>query len=111
MEKKLGKIQNVKFGLGGYQDSMIGLHVTLGNNGWGVVDSKSAWDAELIEWTDNCKWTEDDRNRQYSEILRYLSKLLKEAKVDSIDKLKGIPIEVTFNGNLLKEWRILSEVL
>ena len=33
MEKKLGKIENVKFGIGGYQDAMIGLHVTLGNNG------------------------------------------------------------------------------
>jgi len=31
MEKKLGKIENVKFGIGGYQDAMIGLHVTLGN--------------------------------------------------------------------------------
>lgn len=38
MEKKLGKIQDVKFGIGGYQDAMIGLFITLGNNGWGVGD-------------------------------------------------------------------------
>jgi hypothetical protein len=111
MEKKLGKIQNVKFGIGGSQDAMIGLHVTLGNNGWDVGDSRSAWDAEIIKWSENCKWTEDDRDKKYAELLRYLSKLLKDAKVDSIDKLKGIPVEVTFDGVRLKEWRVLTEIL
>lgn len=111
MEKKLGKIENVKFGIGGYQDAMIGLHVTLGNNGWGVGSSRSAWDAETIKWSEHCKWTEADRDKQYAELLRYVSKLLKDAKVDSVDKLKGIPVEATFDGNTLKEWRILTDVL
>jgi hypothetical protein len=43
--------------------------------------------------------------------MRYVSKLLKESKVDSVEKLKGKPVEVTFEGNMLKEWRILTEVL
>jgi hypothetical protein len=43
--------------------------------------------------------------------MRFVSKLLKEAKVNSVDKLKGIPVEVTFDGNILKDWRILTEVL
>ena len=111
MKKKLGKIQSVKFGHGGYQDSMIGLHLTIGADGWGVGDSKSAWDAELIQHSEYCKWTENDRDKQYSDILRFVSKLLKDAKVDTIDKLKGIPLEVTFDGNLLKDWRVLTEVL
>lgn len=111
MENKLGKIESVKFGLGGYQDAMIGLHVTLGNSGWGVNDSCCAWDVELIKWTEHCQWTEEDRDKQYVDILRYLSKLLKAAKVDSVDRLKGVPIEATFEGNILKEWRILTEVL
>ncbi len=111
MEKKLGKIESVTFGHGGYQDAMIGLNVTLSNGGWGVGDSKCAWDAEMIKWDKNCKWTEADRDKQYAEIMRYLSKLLKDAKVNSVDKLKGIPVEVTFEGNMLKEWRILTEVI
>lgn len=111
MEKKLGKIKDVKFGIGGYQDAMIGLHVTLGNNGWDVGDSRSAWDSETIKWSEHCKWTEADRDKQYVELLRYISKLLKDAKVNSVDKLKGIPVEVTFDGNLLKGWRILTEVI
>ena len=45
------------------------------------------------------------------KVLRRLSKILKEAKVKSVYQLKGIPVEVTFEGNLIKEWRILTEVL
>jgi len=111
MEKKLGKIESVSFGLGGYQGAMLGLHVTLGNGSWGVGDSKANWDSEQIKWSKNTQWTESDRDVFYAEIMRYVSKLLKEAKVSSVDKLKGIPVEVTFDGNQLVEWRILTEVL
>ena len=111
MEKKLGKIESVKFGHGGYQDAMLGLSVTLSASGWGVNDFKGNWDAELIKCTENTKWTEEDRDKGYSDTMRFVSKLLKEAKVDSVDKLKGKPIEATFDGNTLKEWRILTEVL
>lgn len=111
MEKKLGKIESVHFGLGGYQGAMLGLHITLGTDGWGVGASKAYWDAEQIKRSEHAKWTEQDRDESYAEIMRYVSKLLKEAKVDSVDKLKGIPVEVTFEGNTLKEWRILTEVL
>lgn len=111
MEKKLGKIESVSFGLGGYQGSMLGLHITLGNGSWGVGSTKANWDAEQIKWTEHTKWSEEDRDGWYAEIMRYVSKLLKEAKVDSIDKLKGKPVEATFDGTLLKDWRILTEVL
>ena len=111
MEKKLGKIEDIRFGLGGYQGAMLGLHVTLGNSGWGVGDSRANWDAEQIKWTENTQWSESDRDKWFSEIMRYVSKLLKEAKVDSVDKLKGKQVEVTFDGNMLKSWRILTEVL
>jgi hypothetical protein len=111
MEKRLGKIEAVRFGLGGYQDAMLGIHVTLGNGGWGVGDSTAQWDAELINCSEHTKWSESDRDVWYSEIMRYVSKLLKDAKVDSVEKLKGKPIEATFEGNTLREWRILTEVL
>lgn len=111
MEKRLGKIESVSFGLGGYQGAMLGLHVTLGDGSWGVGDSRANWDAEMIDCTEYSKWSESDRDVWYAEIIRYVSKLLKDAKVDSVDKLKGKPVEVTFYGNTLKEWRILTEVL
>lgn len=111
MEKRLGKIQSVRFGHGGYQDACIGLSVTLGNKGWGVGDFKGTWDPEMIERSEYTKWTEEDRVKGFDETMRLVSKLLKEAKVDSVDKLKDIPVEVTFDGMMLQEWRILTEVL
>jgi hypothetical protein len=111
MEKKLGKIQSVRFGHGGYQDACIGLSVTLGDGSWGVNDFKGTWDPEIIKCTEHTKWTEEDRTNNIGEAVRLVSKLLKEAKVDSVDKLKGIPVEATFDGSMLKEWRVLSEVL
>ena len=111
MEKRLGKITSVNFGLGGYQDAMLGLTIGLGNGSWGVSDFKGTWDAETIERDEYTKWTEEDRTKGYDETMRYLSKLFKDAKVSCVYKLKNIPVEVTFDGNLLKEWRILTEVL
>jgi hypothetical protein len=109
--KELGKIQNVKFGIGGYQDACLGIFFTLGGDHWGVCTDKSAWDCNLITVSDRSQWTEADRSRQYDEILRYVSGLLKEAKVDDVSRLVGKPIEATFDGMTLKSWRILMEVL
>jgi hypothetical protein len=111
MEKRLGKIESVRFVHGGYQDACIGLSVTLGNGSWGVGDFKGAWDPEMVKHTENTKWTEKERSKTIDDTIRLISKLLKEAKVDSVDKLKGVPVEVTFDGMMLKEWRVLTEVL
>jgi hypothetical protein len=111
--KELGKISHVKFGLGGYQECMLGLQLTfsLGGGGAGIGTTISAWDANRIEWSENCKWTEEDRSKQYDEIMREVSDLLAKAKVDSIDKLKDIPVEVTMENRTFKSFRILTEVL
>lgn len=111
IRKELGKIQGVYFGHGGYQDACLGISFTLGGEGWGVGDSRTAWDANLIKCSDHCKWTEGDRDQQYAEIMRYISDLLRDAKVSKVEDLKGIPVEVTFDVMTLKEWRVLSEVL
>ena len=111
IEKRLGKLSNVRLGLGGYQEACIGLSVTIEGDGWGVGDNKTAWDANLIKHTDRCKWSEADRDGEYVVIMRYLSDLLAAAKVNSVEKLNGIPVEAEFDGKLLKGWRVLTEVL
>ena len=111
MDTKLGKIAGVSFGHGGYQDVMIGLNLTLEGDGWGVCTNISGWDAELMECTERCKWTEEDRDVDYASIIREISKLLSQAKVSKVSDLKGVPIEATFEANTLKSWRILTEVI
>lgn len=111
METKLGKIKKVYFGHGGYQDACIGIHFTLGGDGWGVTTTESAWDLNMISCSEYCKWTEKDRSEQYDEIVRFISNRLREAKVSSVDELEGIPVECDFENHTLKDWRILEEVL
>lgn len=109
--KLLGKIDKCYFGIGGYNDAMIGIHFQFSSGSTAVGSTKSAWDAETIKHTEYCKWTESDRDQQYAEIVRYVSKILKEAKCEDVSRLVGKPVELTFESNTLKEWRILTEVL
>ena len=108
---KLGKIISIEFGIGGYQDAQLGLSVTLGNSDWGVSTGKQYWSAVMIECSSHTKWTEDDRNNSYAEIMRYVDRLLHDAKKKSISELKNVPVEVVFEKGELKSWRILTEVL
>jgi len=114
--KYLGKIESVKFGHCGYQGTALGVSFTFTfDDCCGVGTCKSAWDAELIKHTDSCKWTEEDRSNQYAEIMRYVSKLLKDAGCNDFAKLSGKPVELEFDGDgiggTLKDWRILTEVI
>jgi hypothetical protein len=109
-ETKLGQIQSVKFGRGGYQDVMLGVSVTLGGKGWGVCDFKGDWDFDTTV-NERTKWTELERRSHLAEMLFWLSGIMREAKVETVDKLKGVPVEIVFENNTLKSWRILSEVL
>lgn len=111
MEKSLGKISHASFGIGGYQDSQIGLHLQFSGVGWGVCMSHSAWDFTLIPHTQHCKWTEQERREDVADAVELLSKTLAAAKVKSVQQLIGKPVEVTLDGGMLKEWRIIEEVI
>jgi len=108
LEKKLGKIESVSFGHGGYQNCMIGISFDLSCGIYNVGDFWGDWN---LERSKDAKWTEQDRIDNLGKMVMKINDLLSEAKVASIDKLKGVPIEVTFDGLRLKEWRILTEVL
>lgn len=110
MEKQFGKIRNVNLGSGGYQDAMFGVSFDLGGESWGVGDFWGFWGSE-IKSGENSKWTESQRETQRNTVLVRLEKLMQDAKVTNMSKLKGIPVEVSFDKNCLKEWRILKEVL
>jgi hypothetical protein len=110
--KELGKIESVKFGLGGYQDCCIGLSLYFKLNGSGISDFVGYWDTHRMGYDEQeLKANESDRIAQHSKTMEYLSKLLNDANVDSVDQLKGKPVEVTIESNQLKNWRILTEVI
>ena len=108
IEKFLGKISEVKFGKGGYQDACIGITFNFEGKNIGVNDFWGYWS---IKCDKGCQWTNDDRIKYLGEVVMRIHKILVEAKVDNVEQLKGIPVEVIFEGNCLKSWRILTEVL
>jgi hypothetical protein len=114
MHKELGKISKVSFGKGGYQESQFGLFLQFSFKGSGVNTSvDSGWDAATMECSENARWGESDRSKGHDDLCRKVSHLLKDANVDSVDKLEGKPIECTFDSpcGKLTDWRILTEVL
>ena len=111
MEKKIGKINSIRLGYGGYQDAKFGLSVDIASSkeAWGVIDFKGFWSTDMN--SKDCKWTEKDRDSSFAETMRLINKLLRESKKQSLNQLKGTPVEVTFDGMALKSWRILTEVI
>jgi len=108
MEKKIGKIQSVHFGFGGYDNAMIGVSFSLGGKSWGTQDFWGDWSLERSE---RAKWSEEDRIKKLGEVVMKINKTLKDANKSSVDDLIDVPIEVTFINNTLNSWRILTEVL
>ena len=106
----LGKIESATFGT---FEGRIGISFILAFSHAEIEDSsKTTWDPEQVKITQYTKWTEADRDAKLIKIMRYISKLLTDAKVDDVTKLAGKPIELVINEyNSLESWRILTEVL
>jgi hypothetical protein len=111
-EKMLGKIIKAEFGYCGYQESLIGLSLTLESekDGWGCGTFIGDYHWGIIP-TIHSKWTEGDRQQRCAEAIKKIDKILVDAKVDKVSDLVGIPVEVTFESNCIKDWRILTEVI
>ena len=108
MRKELGKIQRFEIGQGGYDEAMFGLSVTLGGKGWGVNDFDGTWSHEPNK---HHQWSVEDQSKIWSDMIRRVMKLMKQAKVKNTKDMVGIPVEVSFNGSSLDSWRVLEEVL
>ena len=109
MNKRIGKIQGISFGFGGYDDAMIGVSVTLVSDKecWGVGDFKGTWATR----SDGAEWTLADQTRIWGETVAWVRDLLRDAKKQELKDLVGTPVEVTFEDNTLKAWRVLTEVV
>lgn len=105
--KFLGKIAKVQFGI---QDSNFGLFLNFSGPGCGISAFVVTWGL-AIEPSQYSEWTENDRDAQLAELGRFVNRTLIDANVEDVADLAGIPVEVTIEGNLLKAWRILTEVI
>lgn len=102
--KALGRIVSAMFGWGGYQDTMIGLTVVLDCKSFRLSDFQGVSpDGDIRDFA--------VRVSGLGSTCLFLSRTLTQAKVKTVDKLVGVPVEVTLLGTALKSWRVLEEVL
>lgn len=103
--KHLGKISSIYVGL---QEGRFGLWLTFSYDGCcGCGTFEGTW-AEHDEY---CKWTLKDQKDIFGKVMVYIKDLLLLAKKEKVEDLRNVPVEVTLEGNCLKSWRILTEVL
>lgn len=105
MEIKLGKIKEIEIRL---LDHQFGIFYTFCSGSTHVQTCDVHFSKPP---TERCKWTVEDQQNEYSQIFMGLCETMKEAGVTKFGQLRNIPVELTFDGNLLKKWRILTEVL
>lgn len=113
-EKRIGKITSCYLGTGGYQDAQFGLSLSFESKvgSWGVGKFISGgWYPGSIDPDENSRWSETDRRQTMADLSYEVARILREAGVDRLDKLVGIPVEVEFECGTLKSWRVLTEVL
>jgi hypothetical protein len=106
--KELGKISSVRFGFGGYDDAQIGLSLSFSMKGSGVNTFLGTWSGTR---SDRCKWTEEERFKTLGETVLQIGEWLGKIHGKDVHDLVGTPVELTFDGNMLKDWRLLEEVL
>lgn len=112
LSTKLGKIKSIDLII---DDGRFGLHVDLKLDGgsYGVADfSNWSWSTCVKVIDGVSQWTEKDRDELNAKTMKFINKLLLDAKQNSLQNLTDIPIEATFKDrNLLQSFRILTEVL
>ncbi|HEY3874091.1 MAG TPA: hypothetical protein VGM92_01320 [Candidatus Kapabacteria bacterium] len=84
---------------------IFGLQLSFGGDSWGVGDG--GVNCFNIEY----KKSESESAEAALRVMRETHRILSEAKVGSVADLIGIPVEITFDGSMLKSFRILTEVL
>lgn len=100
-ELVLGKISSINFI---HEDSRIGLSVSFEFKHGGTNFFKGVWDSTIVP-------IEEDRSKSKIDLFNFIEKIMIDAKKNKLSDLKNCPVELRFEENYLKEWRILTEVL
>lgn len=107
-EVKLAKIESAKFGCFQDRDFLFGMILGFSGKGWGV----GCGGRYTINMSKDCRWKSDAEKKEWMEkTMQFAYDTIQTAKVDSVEELVGIPVEVTLEKNTFESFRILTEVL
>lgn len=109
-EKILGRITRAAWGVVPDRPFLYGLELSFKMQDLGV-SSGGKYLVNISTVTKNHKFTIEDQKEELWESTQHLLRTLVDAKVNTVAELKGLPVEVTLEGNLFKDFRILTEVL
>lgn len=109
MTKELGKITSAEFGIDKDHSYLFGLELSfsMGSSAIGTGGKYST----NIDWSTSSKYTEVSRDAWLADNMKAIWQILKDAKVNKISELIGMPVEVTIDKNTFQSFRILAEVL
>lgn len=112
METKIGKIHSIKIGFADYKDCQLGISVIIFGGGkdlFALFDFKGFWSGLPDS---NAQWTIQDQRNALGDALLWLGEILKLTGKKTVEELVGVPVEVTFEDNMvMKSWRVLEEVI
>lgn len=106
-DKVLGKIDHVEFGRYPDRPFLFGLQLGFSFQGGSVGDGGKF----TVNISPECRWEKGEREAAITSMIEKIDGILKDAKVNSVSKLLGKPVEVTLENNTFKDFRILTEVL
>ena len=107
IETVLGKIDFAEFGTFSDRPFLMGLELGFSFNGSGVFSGGKY----TVNISDECKWSEAERQAAITKQAVFLRDLLKAAKCNYVSELIGKPVEVTIKNGWFEDFRILTEVL
>ena len=105
-EKLLGKITSAEFGQVKGNEYLFGLQLTFRMESCSVSTNQYC---ENI--SKECDWPTLARACAFAKITDDINKILIDAKCHYVSELVNKPVEVTIEDRMLKEFRILTEVL
>lgn len=106
--KILGEIASAEFGMVPDHPFLMGLQLS-----FKLGDGSGVGCGEV--YTENispaCRFNNKSRAECIADIMDKTATILKQAGVNHVSELVNKPVEVTLDGNLFKDFRILTEVL
>ena len=108
MERKfLGKITSAEFGSHRDYPFMFGILLTFAFEG-SVCDCGAKYAVNIHK---DCKWTVEQRAEACMESIDKIHEILEAANCLYLSELVNKPVEITLDGDLFKDFRILTEVI